>query len=297
MKGLAAIVAVAASAIAITPDASVDAQSRSCEWDDLANALVCTIIRRAEPGGPAIERDIDGPGPLPIIWSRQLSNGLPGALYDCYYEETVGNTTTEVFGVGWAVFMTNRDSGEIRLAGFDCEYPGEDPPQPPPPPPTPGAIVEQSRGLTELTTGLSPSAARQGVSQLETWFWCEGAEAITLNPTLDGYSIVAQVGVDGLVWQIDGPDGSIERTADSCGSEPHPDSDGDGAAARWTPNEPGVSTIVQTATWAGSWSLTYTDPTFGTFDLGTFPFPAVPVVSAPITYEVYEIQTVGVATP
>ena len=286
-----------ASALGVATSPATGHAEPECWWDEAAKTTVCRIVRRATAGGPPIRRDIDGPGPLPIIWSRQLSNGLPGAIYSCYSVETVGNTTTEIFGVGWAVLLTNRDTGEIRLAGFDCEYPGEDPPQPPPPPPTPGAIVEQSQGLTELTTGLSPSAARRGVSQLETWFWCDGAEAITLNPALDGYSIVAQIGVDGLVWQIDGPDGSMQRTADSCGSEPDPNSDGDGAAARWTPNEPGVTTIVQTATWAGSWSLTYTDPTFGPFDLGTFPFPTVPVVSAPISYEVYEIQTVGVATP
>lgn len=278
----------------ITTGGFVRAGERQCVWDDQAEAFVCTIIRRASPGGTAVEVDIDGPGPLPIVWSRRLSNGLPGALYDCYYEETVGAELNQVFGVGWAVLITNSDTGEIRLAGFDCEYPGEDPPQPPPPPPTPGEIVEESRAIVELEMGLSPSAAQRGVSQLETWLWCEGEQSATLNPSLGGYEITAVIGVESVAWAIDGPDGAVTRSADGCGSAPAPTSDGSGAAAFWTPNEAGVSAIVQTATWGGTWSLTYTDPTLGSFDLGTFPFTSVPVVSPPVTYEVYEIQSVGV---
>ena len=291
---LAVPVAVAAAIFGSLLPSTADADERVCEWDSDARAHICKIVRRAEAGGPARSVDIDGPGPLPLIWSRTLSNGLPGATFTCYVEETIGGVVNEVFGVGWAVFITNSDTGEMRLAGFDCEYPGEDPPQPPPPPPTPGEIVEESRAVVELTTGLSPSAARRGVSQLETWLWCEGAQTTTLNPSLGGYEIKAEIGLESVVWAIDGPDGAVTRSAEVCGSAPAATSDGFGAAARWTPNEAGVSAIVQTAMWGGTWSLTYTDPALGTFDLGTFPFPSVPVVSEPISYEVYEIQSVGV---
>lgn len=292
MKGRA-LVLVAVLLASVTPHPAV-AADRRCDWDDLAEAFVCVIVRRAEPGGPARSVDIDGDGPLPIVWSRTLSNGLPGATYDCYYDVVIDGEVNEVHGVGWAVFYTNTDTGELTLAGFVCEYPGEDPPQPPPTPPTPGDIVEQSRAVVELTTGLSPSASRRGVSQLETWLWCEGAQTATLDPTLDGYQIVAEIGVESVTWAIDGPDGSAVRSADGCGTAPPPASNGAGAAARWTPNEPGWSTIQQTTSWGGSWSLTFTDPVLGPVNLGTFAFPLVAVASPAVQYEVYEIQSVGV---
>ena len=288
------VLALAVVAVLAAADTPAFAAERQCDWDDQAEAFVCVIIRRAEPGGPVRSVDIDGDGPLPIIWSRTLSNGLPGAIYDCYYEETVGGELNQVHGVGWAVFFTNADTGEMRLAGFVCEYPGEDPPQPPPVPPAPGDIVEESRAVVELETGLSPSAVSRGVSQLETWLWCEGEQSATLNPSLGGYEITAEIGLESVVWTIDGPDGVASRIADGCGTAPSHATDSSGVAARWTPNEPGVSGIVQTATWGGTWSLVYTDPTLGPLDLGVFPFPSVAVTSPAIAYEVYEIQSVGV---
>jgi hypothetical protein len=273
------------------------AQDRTCAVDEESRLYVCTIFKRASPGGPQVEVDVDGSGPLPIVWSRRLSDGLPGASFSCFREETDGLTTTQVFGVGWAVFVTDRDTGASRLVGFDCEYPGEDPPVPPPLAPSPGAIVEQSRDLLGLEIGLSPSVERRGVSQLETWLWCEGPQSVTLDPELDGYSISAEVVVASVLWRIDGPDGVVELGSDSCGRAPLVGSDGGSAAAGWTPNEPGVSSITQSVSWAGSWSLRYEDPAVGLIDLGTFPFPAVTVVADPVLYEVYEIQTVGIAPP
>jgi hypothetical protein len=270
------------------------ADERLCAWDGDARAYVCKIVRRAEPGGPARSVDIDGEGPLPIVWSRILSNGLPGATFDCYYEALADGEVTEVHGVGWAVFFTNAATGETTLAGLVCEYPGEDPPQPPPPPPDVDWFVEDQRQVLALETGLSPSAERRGVSQLPTWFWCNGPQSTGLALSLDGYQIAAEVGIESVVWSIDGPDGVTERSAPGCGAEPAIDSSGEAAAATWTPNESGESVIVLTTTWSGTWELTYNDPTFGAVDLGAFDLGTLEVDSEPVLYEVYEIQTVGV---
>jgi hypothetical protein len=152
------------------------------------------------------------------------------------------------------------------------------------------------REIVELDTGMSPSAERRGVSQLETWFWCDGDAPITLELGLDGYAIEATVGLERVEWVIDGPDGVIVREAETCGTEPPVGSDGDGAAATWTPNEPGVSTIQLHAWWSGSWWLTYTYPGLTPLVLGPFDLVFDDVTSDPISYEVYEIQSVGVGS-
>lgn len=253
----------------------------------------CTV-KRTTQGGTELMVDLAGPAELPLVWSRVRSSGPPGATFNCYYEVTEGNTTTQVVGVGWAVFITNTETGEFRLADFVCEYPGEDPPQPPPPPPGIDRLIEDQREVLALETGLSPPVERRGVSQLATWFWCDGPRSTSLDLSLDGYRIVAAVGVERVAWTIDGPDGVTERSADGCGEAPPADSSGETAAATWTPNEPGTSTILLTTTWSGIWELTYTDPTFGAVALGTFDLGALEVESEPISYDVYEIQSVGV---
>jgi hypothetical protein len=292
--GPSSLVVLVAAAATFGSAATAKAEEQ-CVLDLTSQDFICTIILHERPGGPPLDVDLDGPGGLPIVWSRVSSNGLPGATFTCYYEEVNGTETTQVFGVGWAIIITNTDTGEVRLADFVCEYPGEDPPQPPPPPPDVDQMVRDQRRVFELDTGLSPPVERRGVSQLETWFWCDYDAPRDLILSLGGYEIDATVDVVSVTWTIDGPDGLIERTATDCGAEPAVRSTGADAAATWTPNEPGDHRIQLTARWEGVWSLGYVDPAFGVVDLGVFDLGSVDVAAAAFDYSVYEIQTVGVA--
>ncbi len=182
-----------------------------------------------------------------------------------------------------------RATGTVLDYYFECR---DDlvppPPPPPPPPPTPGQVVDDIAELLELETGLSPPPdGIGGVSQLDTWFWCDNSGPVTASATLNGWTVTATATITLLTWTVSGPDGTVDATGTDCGTEPDPFGDGEGAAAIWTPNEPGAYSIVLTAEWGGSFTRTY-GAISQTVDLGTISLsePAVP-------YSVVEIQTVG----
>lgn len=114
---------------------------------------------------------------------------------------------------------------------------------------------------------------------------------VTVDVSLDGGSAAGTARIATLVSTIDGPDGTIERTATDCGSEPHRDSDGSAAADRWAPNLPGEYTIMLTGTSTGTWT-----PSFGSIT-DTDRLVTVVVSNEPVTDEVVEIQTVRVPNP
>ncbi|MDJ0768366.1 MAG: hypothetical protein QNJ12_06210 [Ilumatobacter sp.] len=239
---------------------------------------------------PNIGVDLDGPDGLPLRWARFKIADSPGAPVSCERIEADGAQT---FGVPWLITLTNTDTGQLLSARGFCEWPGVPPPPPPPPPPTRTDIEIDQDQVFALETGLNPPVRKRGVSQLPTWFWCSNDGAVDVDATLPPYRAAAVVEVVELTWTVEGPDGQAELVATDCGSEPPIDSDGASAAATWTPNLPGESTITLTTTWSGTWTYTYLDPIFGAIDLGTFDLGAISVTSAPVVYDVYEIQTVG----
>ena len=135
------------------------------------------------------------------------------------------------------------------------------------------------------------------MSQLPTWLWCDDASTVDVVAEVPPYRASARAVVTEVSWTIEGPDGTITKSADRCGSAPDVDSDGSDAATTWTPNLPGTSTITMTTTWSAQWTYTYVDPFAGSVMIGTFDLGEIPMRSEPFSYEVYEIQTVGVPNP
>lgn len=269
------------------------AQEVGCSRDPVTGVLECVVIK--PPDAPDIEQEVgDATGP-PLKWSRTHIQDSVGAPPSCPAREvaTPSGPVLE-WGIPWLIVIQNTDTGDFVLIRLECQYSGEDPPDPPPPPPGLDQIATDQGAAFALETGLNPPQARRGVSQLPTWLWCSNDGPVDVEATVWPHRASARAVVTNVTWTIEGPDGRIERSAQHCGSEPDPESDGSAAAATWTPNEPGVSTITLTTEWSAQWTYTYFDPVLGAVDLGTFDLGSIVLASEPITYEVYEIQSVGV---
>lgn len=263
------------------------AQTRECEYDLDTEQLLCTITYTARPGGPELDVDLDGPGGLPLSWRRVLSNGLPGATFICYYQTTDGVTTTEFRGVGWAVYLINTETGEVLSLNFDCEWPGEDPPQPPPPPPTAGELAQSAKDLLTIETSVNPDQNAGGITGLDSWLWCTDPGERATGVSLRGWTATATMSSASYVWTIAGPS-SAQRHSTSCGSAPQRGSvTGGDAAAIWQPQTKGEYQIVLTSTWWGTWTLEYGGVVTGTFILGP-----VEIDAARVTYPVDEFVAV-----
>lgn len=279
--------------LALVVPLHVTAQDVGCSRDPLTGVLECVVVK--PPIAPDVQQRIgDSVGP-PLEWSRTRIQDNPGAPPSCGSREvdTPAGPVIE-WGVPWLIVIQNTDTNAYVLIRLECQYSGEDPPEPPPPPPDLAEIATDQGQAFALETGVNPPRERRGVSQLPTWLWCSNAGPVDVEATVWPHRASAQAVVTKVTWTIDGPDGRIERSAQDCGSEPPLDSDGSAAAATWTPNEPGVSTITLTTEWSAQWRYTYFDPVLGAVDLGTFDLGAIVLASEPILYEVYEIQSVGV---
>lgn len=278
-----------------TPGA-VHGQEVRCSKDKKTSLLSCIVV--APPSAPNVRTSLGGDVGPPLQWSRTLILDSPGAPPTCPARpvDTPAGPVDE-FGRPWLIVVQNTETLEFVLIRSECQYSGDDPPDPPPPPPTPGSIALDQEPVFALDTGINPPITGRGVSQLPTWFWCNNAGSINVSATVRPWRASAVATVEQVVWAIEGPDGEQTVSGPSCGREPDIDSDGSDAAAAWTPNEPGISTIQLTTTWSAEWTYTFFDPVLGPVDLGTFDLGLLPIASAPFDYDVYEIQTVGVPTP
>ncbi len=255
--------------------------------------LKCVVVAPAP--APNVTADLGGPVGPPLRWSRSRIQDNPGAPPSCGAREvdTPAGPVIE-WGIPWLIVIQNTETLEFVLIRLDCQYSGEDPPEPPPPAPDLEQIAMDQGAVFSLDTGVNPPQERRGVSQLPTWLWCSNAGPVNVEATVWPHRASARAVVTNVTWTIEGPDGRADRSAQECGSEPDPDSDGSAAAAMWTPNEAGVSTITLTTEWSAQWTYTYFDPVIGAVNLGTFDLGTVEATSEPISYEVYEIQSVGV---
>ena len=280
--------------LVLLPPSTATAQDVGCSRDPVTGVLECVVVK--PPESPDVEQEIGNTVGPPLKWSRTRIQDNVGAPPSCSSRE-VDTPTGPVleWGVPWLIVIQNTETGDFVLIRLECQYSGEDPPEPPPPPPDLAEIATDQGAAFALETGLNPPQERRGVSQLPTWLWCSNAGPVDVEATVWPHRASAHAVVTNVTWTIEGPDGSIERSAEDCGSEPDPDSDGSAAAATWTPNEPGVSTITLTTEWSAQWTYTYFDPVLGAVNLGTFDLGAIVLASEPIAYEVYEIQSVGVA--
>ena len=165
------------------------------------------------------------------------------------------------------------------------------PPEPPPPPPTPEEYIEAIESLLQVDFELSPPPAFEGITGVDTWFWCSTPESAVIDPiTLNGWTVEAEMRAILYSWSVSGPGLGGSHDSPTCGSEPALDGDGDGSAWIWQPQTMGDYTINFTSTWFGTWTQTYNGVNVGTFPLG----PA-PITQAPLAYPVGEY--VGVLVP
>jgi len=247
-----------------------------------------------QPGGPDSVVRIES---TPLVWQRYYVPGMPIEPLPC---ERIIETTDQITverAAQWIVIVTNTDTGDLVANYTYCEWPGEDPPAPPPPPPPPTTTVETdeaTRALLTVDTHLNPPVdGIGGVSQLPTWMWCDDPGPVNVEASTSGSIARAQAVIDHLDWTITGPDGTINLTANTCGTEPAPDSNGTTAAATWTPNRTGDSLVTLTTTWTGTWQTQLYLPRHGWITAGPFNLDPITITSEPIAYHIVEIQTVG----
>lgn len=270
-----------------------EAQEVACSQNSEGEYTCLVVAARVSPNRSV---DIGGPSGPPLVWARTFVPDNLGAPPAC--ERVVDTPAGPVpeQGRSWLITIRNSDTGQLVLVRSECQWSDDAPPDAPPPTPSVQSLVSDSDvgSAFALDTGLSPPQNRRGVSQLPTWLWCSNTGPVDVEATVLPHRASAQASVTKVTWTIDGPDGRVDRVAAECGSEPDIESDGSSAAAIWTPNEAGHSTITLTAEWSAQWTYTYFDPVLGAVDLGTFDLGVIEVDSEPISYEVYEIQSVGV---
>jgi hypothetical protein len=212
----------------------------------------------------------------------------------CTRRQETDDEVVVTYAAQWLVMVTNTDTGELLTMYTYCEWPGEDPPQPPQLPEPPGETDIETRAILALETGVSPPAdGFGGLTQLDTWLWCDDPGTVDVEARTSASASTAAVGITELVWTITGPDGTDERRATTCGTEPDPDGNGDGAAATWTPNLTGEHQITLSATWNGTWTAELYLARYGWITAGPFPLDPITITGQPLTYPVVEIQTVG----
>lgn len=275
---------------------------QEAECQQVGRRVECYIKIVGRPGGSSIDAPL-GPH-VPFVWVRRQSSGLPGATFSCYREypgvgENGVDVTVQEWGTGWVIVVIDPTNGgsfddlESWITwSFDCEFPGDDPPQPPPPPPTPDQVREAFEDALIVSTELNPPPAWGGLTGLETWFWCTSPGQVTLDPplVLNGYAVDAWMAPLLYTWSISGP-ASAQFSGPSCGTEPT-DESGTGAAWAWAPQTAGAYTVGLTADWTMTWSLTY-DFGDGPVTLPQTQYPSpIPVSGPPIEYSVDEYRGV-----
>ncbi|MEZ5298231.1 MAG: hypothetical protein R2697_18760 [Ilumatobacteraceae bacterium] len=135
------------------------------------------------------------------------------------------------YGAQWLVTVYNTDTGDLLAIYTYCEWPGED---------HRSRlrcrnrrrVRRRPREILALEVGINPPVdGIGGVTQLDTWFWCDDPGIVDVEARTTGSVASAAVGISELVWTITGPSGTETRTATTCGIEPDPEGNGDGAAA------------------------------------------------------------------
>ena len=286
------------SAVLLALTVSNPSEPTTC---DLSNSVAC--LAETEPPPKPVRTNTEQPGgsnttaaipASPIVWSRDYIPSIPAGDPPCRRTNETADEIIITYAAQWLVQVTNTDTGELLAIYTYCEWPGEDPPQPPALPEPPGETDLATREILSLEIGVNPPLdGIGGVTQLDTWFWCDDPGTVDVEARTSGSVASAEVGISELVWTITGPSGTETRTATSCGTEPDPSGNGDGAAATWTPTQTGDHVVTLGATWNGSWTAQLFLARFGWVTAGPFPLDPLTITGEPVTYPVVEIQTVG----
>ena len=270
---LAATGAVVATTLATAGTAHA---AKECTYDLDKRAMRCRIT--APPSAPETVIAFDS---APIGWRRNIASAGQAVGF-CIYYETITGVQNEVVGIPWIVELYDTATGATISTTAVCEYPGDPSPEPPPPPPTPDRYLEAIEALLQVDYELSPPAEFEGITGVDTWFWCDSPGTVTIDPiTLDGWTVRAEMTPITFDWSVAGPGDGGSHSGDTCGSEPDLDGDGDGAAWTWQPQTMGDYTIEFSTTWLGTWTLTWDGTTTGTYPLGPAPIDQ-PTLAYPV---------------
>lgn len=267
MRGRVALaVAVVVAAIA-THDGEARADEKTCVIDQVSGLLECTLV-----ASPAPPRHVLLSPDLPLEWIRLAMN------MDELIQRGIGcvrnNAGVREVGVGYAIALNNTATGEQLYLDFVCTWPGEEPPLPPPPPPTPGEFKSDNAEALTVRPTLNPAPTIGGLTGLDSWFWCTDPGLVDAGVSLRGWTAVGAVEVVQLDWQIS----ETTFTSTTCGSEGSP-------AVTWMPEATGDYPISLTATWAGTWDLSWNG-----IPMGAFPLGPVSLTSPTQTYPVAEYR-------
>lgn len=254
--------------------------TRTCDYDQDTRTVKCIVM--IVPAPPVVvSLNLGGEGArLPLEWRRGIW-ATPAELISrgkgCQREEGAD----KVVGVIYLTLLVNTDTSETLSFEYECVFPGDPLPQPPPPPPSLAEFLEAADLVLVADADVSPDPAWGGITGLETWLWCQDPGELEVGVSLRGWSAAATMRPVQYQWTVDGPE-KVTFNATACGTEEKP-------GATWTPETKGSYEIGLSATWAGSWALTYAGVPMGVFVLGP-----VDVDAAPAAYPVGEY--VGVLT-
>ena len=254
---------------------------KNCTLDPITGDLKCVIVLVSNSPLTVDVGAGSGEGAqLPLRWSRtatDCSAGLGCPVTPCV---RLNGAATEV-GVVYLVMLINYETRELLYLRPICVFPGDPLPQPPLPPPSAPEFRLAAAELLKVDSSLNPRPAIGGLTGLETWVWCTDPGVVPVVVTLRGWTAAAEMTSVEYEWDISGTT-SASRTATSCGTERAP-------AATWMPETKGPHQVAVSATWAGTWTLTWNGIPMGTFVLGPFE-----IEGAPQSYPVAEY--VGVLT-
>jgi hypothetical protein len=254
---------------------------KECTIDPTTFIQTCKIVLLPVP---SVEVDF-GSGsrtgtPLPLRWSRTPTNCSAGLGCPLPCERVIG-ATTEV-GVVYVVMLLNYETNTIVSLRSVCVFPGDPLPQPPPPPPSLPEFADAAAALLRIEPMLNPRPSIGGLTGLDTWLWCVDPGLVSADVSLRGWTAQSSMEAVAFNWAIAGVEDATRsrsvrrdgRTA--CGAAPVAGSNGGGAAATWMPETKGAYTITLSATWAGTWTLSWNGIPMGTFVLGPVDVPGVP---------------------
>lgn len=135
---------------------------------------------------------------------------------------------------------------------------------PPPPAPTVAELVDVARAeISPQPVTLSPDHG--GITGMQTWFWYEGPQEVTVAATIRGYATTATMRPTAYSWNPCSsytppddkprtrPRGCTTVSSTTSGREPPPDSNGEQAAARFMYETKGTYEVSMTVVWEGTW--------------------------------------------
>lgn len=245
---------------------------RECRFDVETRETTCVVTLRPTPTQVVSYDTGAAEARIPLQWIRiagspRTTTAGGTQVFSCPPVDVDGDMFV---GLPYRTELINTDTGAVVRSTFECVYPGQAPPSPPPPPPTVAEFVDAVGEVLVVAAQINPNPAWGGITGLDTWLWCDEPGDVPVAATLRGWTAAAVLSPVQYHWQIDGASGPALINTSVCGTEPVP-------GAVWMPETRGDHEIELAATWAGTWTLSYSGATTGTFVLGPVSLDGDPV--------------------